>query len=120
MNEKMKHKPLQPWPKPVAKVHDFGSYGMLTVMQASVISGRHEVTIYNRLKRGELKGEALLAKYVPKPPRKVYRKELNFSGPGPGIADAFFQGVKMHRIYGDNVPTAKQLVRDFGYGSTLR
>lgn len=113
MKGPIKQRPLDAWPKREPAKHDFGSFGMLTVMEASLLSGRHETTIYNRLKRGKLKGDALLAKYVGKPPKAMPRQSLNFSS--GGVAESFYQGVLMHKLYGSKVPTRDMLMRDFGF-----
>jgi hypothetical protein len=96
----------------VPKVHDFGSYGRMTVLEASVLSGRHDTTIYRRLKRG-VTGDALLQKYLAEPPPVAERKrpDLKFT---TDVNIMFYQGVWMHQTYGKTPPTVKQLV-DLGY-----
>jgi hypothetical protein len=109
--EPLKFRPLPAFTGYAAKVHDFGSYGKMTVLEAVKVSGRHESTIYRRLKLGYV-GDALLAPYTGKPPRDATRVDLNFT---TNTSLTFHQGVLMHKLYGDNPPTCKVLMKDFGY-----
>ena len=105
-------RPLPPFPNN-AKARDFGSHGKMTVRQASVMSGICMTTIYQRMLNG-VKGDAILEKYVPAPPHPATRKrELNYSS--GGISESFYQGVLMHKMYGDKVPDVKTLINDMGY-----
>lgn len=96
-------------PTKVAKRHDFGPHGQLTVAEASKLLGISEGTLWRRTAAGLPVEDLISTKHLNSRPRRDRNEDYSMRGTFGGFR-GIGVGIFLHRHYGAKPPTWQQVV----------